>query len=394
MPSIGNMLEFVDLLQVKPLGGQSLHCVAVRNRNSKCRKCKDVCINDAITIGSNEVNIDLEKCVNCGCCVAACPTHALFTANLSAQELVDKVLQTADRSSGMAIIACSRKAAKRLGDPDKYAEVPCLGYVSEEILFELIARGLDDIVLVDGDCATCVYRKASPHIDEAVENTANMAEAAAVETVIMRSSEFPPEVVDQAQTSSRGKDRRGILKQTGSYVKAVATNVAEKTINEKAGTKSEAFAVNLTLPTGKRGMFPTFEPTFNYRLLDAFEVASQNIEEAIAAGKTFTGRHFGEVVIDEEKCSGCGMCITFCPTGALKYSELEEHPDETMRYLEFQSADCTQCNLCHDVCLRDAIEVRKEVSLASLYDFEPKLIAIKRPQGSNMLSDLKRRLKH
>ena len=38
MPSFGDMLEVVDLLHLKAISVCADHCVAVRNRNSKCRK--------------------------------------------------------------------------------------------------------------------------------------------------------------------------------------------------------------------------------------------------------------------------------------------------------------------------------------------------------------------
>ena len=43
----------------------------------------------------------------------------------------------------------ARKAARNVGDPDKYAVVPCLARMEEELLVELVARGIPEICLVD-----------------------------------------------------------------------------------------------------------------------------------------------------------------------------------------------------------------------------------------------------
>ena len=85
------------------------------------------------------------------------------------------------------------------------------------------------------------------------------------------------------------------------------------------------------------------------------------------------------------------MCVLFCPTEALKYAKYDEPADEERMYLEFQAADCTQCMLCKDVCLRSCIEVDRHVSLAELFDFEPRLVEIARPENRTDLLGLRTR---
>lgn len=387
MPSISEMMEVVDLLQVTAIDADELKCVAVRNRNSKCRKCADVCIADAITVDHNEVRIDGAACVNCGCCVAVCPNGALLTVEPTASAVSASVAKTADRSSGMAVVACARKAARREGDPDKYAAVPCLGYITEEQLVAYAASGFDDIVLVDGDCATCKYGAASPFVDAAIEEGVKLLEATSAEAIITRMSEFPPEVVDHAQADRRGRDRRGLMRQTGSYMRTVAGNVAKKTIDEKLGAdKKEPMKLRDRLRAGKNGKIPAFQPAENYALLDAMATLGAEGRDAV-----LETRHFGNVEIDAEKCSGCGMCVLFCPTEALKYAKYDEPADADRMYLEFQAADCTQCMLCKDACLRYCIEVDRRVSLAELFDFEPRLIEISRPENKTNLLSLQAR---
>lgn len=53
--------------------------------------------------------------------------------------------------------------------------------------------------------------------------------------------------------------------------------------------------------------------------------------------------------IDQRKCTGCGECVSRCPTGALgRIAEKATliHPDL-----------CTYCTLCEDVCPVGAIEL-------------------------------------
>lgn len=410
MPTINDMMEMAELLKSKSVVAIEDHCVAVRNRNSSCRRCAEACIAGAISIAKNELTIDAGACVACGACIAVCPTAALVSLDPMDEDLAVSVASAVSQAgSGMAVLACARMASHQLGDPDKYATVPCLGRVEESFLVALAAHGVGDIVLVDGDCSTCKYGKVSPSVDETVEMGIRLLEAVESETIITRSSEFPPEVLAKDAVKVRGAARRGFLSQATGYAKNVTMTVAEKAVADALhqNQQKKLHTLRDRLGAGKSGKMPTFEADRNMRLMDALCQIGENAgvlealmggaEEAVAAhGMGAAGgaeseaprldtRHFGVVSVDSGPCSGCGMCVMFCPTEALKYSELEEPADEEMRYLEFQAADCTQCGLCADVCLRKCLHLSSVVPVAELFDFEPRLIEIPRPKKSPKL---------
>jgi 2-oxoglutarate ferredoxin oxidoreductase subunit delta len=70
-------------------------------------------------------------------------------------------------------------------------------------------------------------------------------------------------------------------------------------------------------------------------------------------------RRRGYVVVDEERCKGCELCIAVCPEGSLQLSPLLNssayHP---VRMTEGNT--CTGCALCAQVCPDVAIEVYRE----------------------------------
>ena len=72
--------------------------------------------------------------------------------------------------------------------------------------------------------------------------------------------------------------------------------------------------------------------------------------------------------------------MLFCPTAALKHAEFDQPTDPAMRYLEFQAADCTQCGMCADVCLRDCVTITPDATMREVLDFEPRLLEIPRPK--------------
>lgn len=461
MPTISDVMEMAELLRSKSVVAVEDHCVAVRNRNASCRACADACMADAITVARNELTIDAGACVGCGACVAVCPTAALVSLDPMDEDLAVAVAgAVAQTGTGTAVVACARMAARQLGDPEKYASVPCLGRVGESLIVGLAAHGVDDIVLVDGTCATCKYGAVSPAVDETVDTAASLLEAVAAPTVITRASEFPSEVLARDALAARGAARRGFFAQAGGYARNVTMTVAEKAVADALhqDQKRKLHTLRERLGAGKSGKMPTFTPERNMRIMDALcqvgertgalealagagvgelELAGsasvEGAEPALAAepqpaagcaaaaepaadhavsaepalaagcavapelaaghaaapepvaesqpgGPILSTRHFGVVSVDAEKCSGCGMCVMFCPTEALKYSTLEEPTDEDMRYLEFQAADCTQCRLCVDVCLRHCIELSRAVPVRELFDFEPRLVEIPRPK--------------
>jgi MinD superfamily P-loop ATPase len=60
-------------------------------------------------------------------------------------------------------------------------------------------------------------------------------------------------------------------------------------------------------------------------------------------------------VIDEEKCQGCGLCVSVCTCGALVMSE------NKVKIVEVEN--CGWCTLCEMVCPYGAISCPFEIVL-------------------------------
>jgi NADH:ubiquinone oxidoreductase subunit F (NADH-binding)/NAD-dependent dihydropyrimidine dehydrogenase PreA subunit/(2Fe-2S) ferredoxin len=56
-----------------------------------------------------------------------------------------------------------------------------------------------------------------------------------------------------------------------------------------------------------------------------------------------------ELRIVPDLCTGCGLCLQECPTGAIRGEKKQPHVIEPQL--------CSRCRLCHDVCPVDAIEI-------------------------------------
>lgn len=63
------------------------------------------------------------------------------------------------------------------------------------------------------------------------------------------------------------------------------------------------------------------------------------------------------VVIDKERCKGCGLCINACPKKILDFAE--EVNDKGYHFATIQEEKCIGCAFCGQMCPEVAIEVFK-----------------------------------
>lgn len=67
----------------------------------------------------------------------------------------------------------------------------------------------------------------------------------------------------------------------------------------------------------------------------------------------------GKVVVDENLCKGCGLCIEFCPKKGLKFSG-RLSAKGYYPAMQTDENNCTACGICYTMCPDAAITVYKE----------------------------------
>ncbi len=63
----------------------------------------------------------------------------------------------------------------------------------------------------------------------------------------------------------------------------------------------------------------------------------------------------GRIIIDAERCKGCGLCVTVCPKGGIAISKISNKAGYF--HAEAKNADCTGCSVCAIICPDAVIEV-------------------------------------
>ena len=66
----------------------------------------------------------------------------------------------------------------------------------------------------------------------------------------------------------------------------------------------------------------------------------------------------GKIIINTERCKGCGLCIAVCPKGSIIISKKSNKSGYFPA--ESSNAKCTGCALCAIICPEVVIEVFRE----------------------------------
>lgn len=376
MPKLTDIVDIAESLGSEAVFVVADRCVAVRNRNATCSKCSDACPADAIVVEKNKVHLAKDACVGCGSCTVVCPTEALVSLAPLDAELAEGIARATEAAGGTAVFACARMAARRIADPDRFAEVPCLARMEESLLLELAARDVRDIVLVDGVCKTCKFRATMPGVEATVASVNDLLAMQGSDVRIRRVSEFPPQVCSQDEGKLFGASRRSFFTQAGSLAKDAAGKTVVTMMNEGRKPVERTLRERLGLKGGDA--LPQFEPTRRMAVLESLDSLGEPVMPSIDT------RLFGVVSIEEGKCRSCGMCSTFCPTGALHKVEGEDlEPGEGLR-LEFRAMECVQCRTCQDVCLSKCLTVSSQVPTDQLFDFEPRTFHLPTPAKTGL----------
>lgn len=379
MPSVNDIANVAEALQKCSIDVVRDRCVAVRNRNATCRRCVEACPAGAIEVGGNELYLDPSPCVACGACSTACPTEALVPLDPTDALLEQAVGKAMAENGNRAVFACARISSRHVADPRTYVEVPCLPRVDEAAILAAAEGGADEILLVDGDCATCKFRDCSSRTDATLASANGLLAAHGCAIGAKRVTGFPDDLLVEDAKELFGTTRRGFFSDAVGAARDTAVTAAKTTLEQELGQVAVEPEIGERLRVTEGGTLPIVSVPRHDAVINALDaLGGPQVDE-------IDSRLFGSVAVDVAKCNACGMCAMFCPTGALR-RDAPSKPGDPLRRLEFSACDCVQCGLCADVCWKAALTLDTRVSADELFDFEPRAFEI--PPGQSTTNSL------
>lgn len=416
MPSLLDAAEAFSKLGKKSVAIDQAACVRVRHRHASCTACFQVCTHEAIALEEGVLEIANHLCTGCGACTCVCPTGALqliTDANDSAQEAMQLVAERNDELEEAEAaheevhsleISCeylrnleASRSAEAAGEA-KVADalvVPCLAALDESTAIAAACAGVE-LHYRSADCATCP--NAQGNLIAEVNEQADRLLAALVDaspyalslpgsarrlgaqwTIVEAESEDAP----HANTSPE-MSRRGMFDH---FARRTSDSIAEAAVGTfyvGAETQREKPALAQSL-LARKGLMKLIDPVRNERILnELYRIDPAWAEATLNAADDIhlPTRLFGSVSVSETACDLCGICMTFCPTGAL--SGVASEPvnsfvaftrgAEVHGQLDFRANDCVACRLCTDICPHDALEVHRGIRECDLFALEPRTL--------------------
>lgn len=303
----------------------SRRCIRHRHKEYPCQLCLELCPGQAITIQGTNVQHQEAKCLGCGFCAAVCKNGAFALNEPTYASIMTKALK-----NQVLVITCSNSLPQ-----EGALEITCPGYLEENLLAALANHGVKIRIQVDiKNCKTCRFNKGIVDLKSRILRSQQLVQALGHE-------------LDIANTEA-GQDECGPQPISRAEFFAFFKNKARETLaqlGEATGDNPSDDRKDRCLPE-KRKLF--------------IETLGKGNQPVLQGRIPAEGMPMAELEIDR-KCTGCGNCTVFCPTGAL-----QKTTQDGGIVLTHRMAHCINCRLCNQICPERAITYAGQLDLQFL----------------------------
>jgi len=347
MPT-GLLLDIV-LQEDQRTPGFSGLCKRVRFSHSDCRRCVDICPENAITLDPGPTIND--HCSSCGLCQTACPTEVFQGEVHTDQHLLSQItpLPGTDKP-----VVKNRRLFMHCQQAEKQNEasfsIPCLGSITENFILGAALSGANEMALTKGACSECRLKQGEQLLTNSIA-------AFDVLSKTMELPQFTLSLQEKQKEEQATLGRRALF----SSISGGQENGAESALSPK-GEAIETVPTR-TPPRTTNGTRPSPKRKYLRTLLDK---TPPNGTAVVAYDQSFP---WGNVKIDENNCVTCGICVNVCPTGAI----FRKTKNEQLSHY-FNASLCTNCRLCEEACPQKVISFEQDFPLTDVLKDEANAI--------------------
>jgi ferredoxin len=311
-------------------------CPNTKIEKKKCTICFSYCPTEAITI-EDEINISNKKCVECGVCSAQCPNEVFQVQSISDFHLYQQILKTLEKDESISI-DCNGLNGKfettkeKITNEDTY-QVPCFGCISEIPL--LLGTSIEGSKFRIEECKDeCNNHRGRT----AYKNKLKMAEHLS-ETLNLKETE----------------------NDTNTIIPVVYDSINHLFVTRRRFmNKGLSLLINALIAATLGGKQDTAQPHSHYsrrKLLTQLADRLGTVSHIVKKNEL----SFSDLIVEEKKCTVCGICSHLCPPSALKMKETEDSIS-----LNFTFGLCTNCQVCIESCPEKAIHSNDTIDLGYL----------------------------
>jgi ferredoxin len=306
--------SLVPLSIEETIGWTSSSCQFSTRANSGCTACLDACKHNALEQNQDGIAINYKRCVDCGACMASCPTGSLQYLHFTDQQFIEW-FSTARPGKNTTIIIGKEQELHKLwwkknatgASPVMFLEYPNNRALTAMHLLFLLSLGADRIILLD-------------------------------EPISIQDKPIASQV-------------------------EIANTIFSTLFG---GNERITFAPSTTLPATLQDVEPTplkdfyHDFSFSNRRVKlgstlSFLLGQSSTENAMLSREPF--QPFGSVDCNAELCTHCGACLNECRIEALT-------TDSETLSLDHLAIQCVQCGTCVDVCPENALTLKPGLLLA------------------------------
>lgn len=303
-------------------------CAHSRSEVTGCNACIEICSTQAISSDGDKVKVDPHLCMGCGACSTVCPSGAM----------VYQYPRVADRGAQMKQLLASYRHA----GGTEACIVMHNGTDGRELLARAAAGGLG---LPPRALPLESWHVASTGLDLLLPAIAFGAN----QLVVLSAGSEDVEYV--AALRSQMAIGQAVL--SGLGYEGVHFEVLEARSPQELQAAFAALAPAAIPATGATFLLGNDKRTSIEFAVEHLVKHAQRSVESIALPP---GSPFGEIRVDQGKCTMCMACVGSCPESALM-----DGVDAPL--LKFLERNCVQCGLCENTCPEAAITLSPRLLL-------------------------------